>query len=533
MGNFPALMIKQPEPILEQYGQAQQVAAGAQQLQIGQLQLQQARLNQQSEETLMEAFARNNGDFNKTYADAAGSGKVTPQALMQFRASSVAMQLQAANLSEKQLGNIEKYHTLATNEIEAFKALPTEQRTADWLKGAAGRLANEGVDISEIMPHLQSLAQDPSDKNARSIETQLKGEQWVLQNEKAQREAASAATPAEAIAQRAATLRETQATADLKAAEAAEKGSPLTRMEHDPSQMAGDKNSAAIGYLQTKIADPTTDPKDVVRANQLLGQAKATRQAELSLKASEKAAETAITQGSPTSAAQLLVSGAATLSQLKARGSTPEFIVNTLNEAQRIKPGFSPQETEAQFDVAKSPANLAFFGSAKSLTDKGGTLDQLGAAAKDIPNDKIPVFNTVADAIKASTGSGPIAKYAAIALGVADDYAKVMGGGQGSDTARTQALKLISASQSPEQRKASLEGIAGAVNSQKNSRIGNNPVLKNMYGGDGTLNEGKNVGPTTPANVAKALSGVGTGRHTLSDGSVWDKHADGTVVRAN
>jgi hypothetical protein len=35
-----------------------------------------------------------------------------------------------------------------------------------------------------------------------------------------------------------------------------------------------------------------------------------------------------------------------------------------------------------------------------------------------------------------------------------------------------------------------------------------------------------------PENVMKALSSVGTGRHTLSDGSVWDKHADGTILKA-
>lgn len=32
-----------------------------------------------------------------------------------------------------------------------------------------------------------------------------------------------------------------------------------------------------------------------------------------------------------------------------------------------------------------------------------------------------------------------------------------------------------------------------------------------------------------PANVTKALASVGTGRHTLSDGSVWDKKADGSI----
>src|SRR5262249_51198823 len=99
------------------------------------------------------------------------------------------------------------------------------------------------------------------------------------------------------------------------------------------------------------------------------------------------------------------------------------------------------------------------------------------------------VFNSVADALKVSTGSGPIAKYAAIALGVADDYSKVMGGGQGSDTSRTQALQLISASQSPDQRAASLQGIRGSVLSQTNSRIGNNAVLQKMYGGQGSIQQ--------------------------------------------
>src|SRR5579864_8960106 len=100
---------------------------------------------------------------------------------------------------------------------------------------------------------------------------------------------------------------------------------------------------------------------------------------------------------------------------------------------------------DADYKVASSPANIAFFGSAKSLTDPGGTLDQLANASRNIPQSQIPAFNTIADWEKAETGSGPIAKYASLALGVADDYSKVMGGGQGSDASRAQALKLIQA----------------------------------------------------------------------------------------
>ena len=224
----------------------------------------------------------------------------------------------------------------------------------------------------------------------------------------------------------------------------------------------------------------------------------AIQNAKVALAQRTKLAEQIITQGNPADAGKLLADGSLTLSELKSRGTTPEFIVQATNAAQKANPGFNPQKAEADLGVAKSPANLAFFGSAKSLTDKGGTLDQLADAAKDIPSNRIPVFNSIADVMKASTGSGPIAKYASILLGVADDYSKVMGGGQGSDTSRTQALKLVPTNASEQARAAAIEGIRGAVGSQINSRIGNNAVLQRMYGGSGPAQTG---GPPATAQT--------------------------------
>ena len=209
-------------------------------------------------------------------------------------------------------------------------------------------------------------------------------------------------------------------------------------------------------------------------------------------------ARQSIQDGDPKAAGQLLASGDVSPSQIIS-ARKPEFAQQAFQAAHDLSSGqWNAQKAEADFKVASSPANLAFFGSAKSLTDTGGTLDQLADAAKDIPQNQIPVFNTIADAVKASTGSGAVAKYASIALGVADDYSKVMGGGQGSDASRTQAIQLISAKQSPAQRAASIEGIRGAVDSQKNSRIGTNAVLQRMYGGS-----------TTSANTPKGAQGVG------------------------
>lgn len=283
--------------------------------------------------------------------------------------------------------------------------------------------------------------------------------------------------------------------AAIKKMELAEKGSPLTKMENDPSILAGDKLPASMAYLQGKVGDP--DPSVSVRAKRLLSTAELSQKNQLAIEAAKKATDQAILDGDPAAAAKLLVEGTVAPSQLIS-SRKPEFAQKAFSTAAQLQPGWDARKAEADFKVASSPAQVSFFGSAKSLTDKGGTLDQLAAAGKDIPDNQIPIFNTVADALKASTGSGPVAKYAAISLGVADDYAKVMGGGQGSDTSREQALRLISAKQSPEQRAASIEGIRGAVDSQTNSRIGKNTVLQKMYGS------------------APATSGVGGGSASFS-----------------
>ena len=220
----------------------------------------------------------------------------------------------------------------------------------------------------------------------------------------------------------------------------------------------------------------------------------------------------ALSQGDPMAAGQLLVNGDATLSELKARGSTPQFITQTLNAAHQLSGGkYNAQQADAAFQVAKSPANSAFFGSSKSLTDPGGTLDQLAAAGKDLPGGKFPALNKLADWEKAATGSGPIAKYASIALGVADDYAKVVGGGVGSDSARLAALNLVPKNASPEQRAAAISGIAGTIHSQMNSRIGKNPVLQRMYGDS-------DVQPSTGGGNASSGGGTGVGSFIVQGG---------------
>ena len=260
------------------------------------------------------------------------------------------------------------------------------------------------------------------------------------------------------------------------------------------SWLAANPGKTAADYQQHKVdmqtqADITreTDP-GVMKAKEHLA-------------ASEAAARQAVQDGDPNAAGQLLMNGDVAPSQLIS-ARRPEFAQKAFQAAHDLSGGsWNAQTAEANFKVASSPTNVAFFGSASSLTDKGGTLDQLAAAAKDIPSSQIPALNSIDDWRKAATGNGPIAKYAALALGAADDYSKVMSGGNGSDTSRDQALKLFKANLSPEGRAGSIDGVRGAVLSQKVGRIGKNPVLQRMYGDADATQQ-----PTAPGQQPQSSS---------------------------
>lgn len=196
---YPALAINTTgESPLNMLGKIEQIRGSQIQQQLQTVQLDEARTEQQSRTALMKAWADNGGDYNKTISDARTSGKVTPGDLMAFQTHAVELQTKAALLTKEQLANESSTNDIFANTLESFKQLPPDQRTPDAIKTVAGSLANSGVDISKYMPAFQSLAQNPTDENIKTLELGLKGRQWVVQNEKVQREEASAPTVTQA-----------------------------------------------------------------------------------------------------------------------------------------------------------------------------------------------------------------------------------------------------------------------------------------------------------------------------------------------
>jgi hypothetical protein len=260
------------------------------------------------------------------------------------------------------------------------------------------------------------------------------------------------------------------------------KNDPLTKMENDPAEFSGDKAPAAVALLQSKLVDPNLKPTDKPRVTRLLAQAtNAQAQAELSKRREENAKQMAA-QGDPDEAAKLLVAGTLTLPELKSRNVTPEFIADVAKRATKIDPTFKAPEAEAQAKIAGSAANQQFFGNTDSLLLKGGTLDQLTSVAKTLPTGTFPKWNEYKQLVSAAVGDSPVARYAAAELGVADDYAKVMGGSVGTDSARSQIMQILNGAQSPDQLVTGvIPQVRQQINSQRQGRMGTNRYMQHMY----------------------------------------------------
>lgn len=499
---LPALHVNPPAPQqdpMEQYQRLMQIRnmqtmqplqqqEAQNQVQQGQLQIQGLQRDQAARQALNEAYQ---GAMTK---DSNGNMTIDPDKLQQGLANGPAAYQTPAvmkGITEFQKGKID-IQTQMTD---------LQQKSADMLGSAASAIKSAGYDPTLAHSLLDSLPQSPQINQVRQqIDNPQALRQLVdtaIQNSPKQRE-----------------LMTSQQQADARTLSSKTEQQKLqATMNPQSSLYAPSPASVALGTA------PGAAQIQQGEAHQAALKAQAEKSAQMPFEMRLAQQKQVLAQGAPNAAAQLLVNGDATLAELKSRGVTPEFIAQTLSAAHQQSGGkYNAQAADAQFDVAKSPANTAFFGSAKSLTDPGGTLDQLAQTAKSIPSNQIPAFNTIADWEKAATGSGPIAKYASQALGVADDYSKVMGGGQGSDASRMSALNLVGAKLSPDQRAQSIEGIRGAVGSQMTSRIGNNPVLQRMYGSSGNGAQGVSQGAAPKPGDTKTFPNGKVGKW---DGQGW------------
>lgn len=267
-----------------------------------------------------------------------------------------------------------------------------------------------------------------------------------------------------------------------KAQSAKQAADPLFKMENDPGEMSGEKSAAAIPLLQNKLSDPATAPADKVRATRLLAQAQSAHSMFQQDQLQKANAEQAAKQGDPKAWGPMLANHDVTLADIKTRGMTGKGLQEAINSAKAVDPSYNPAMEVIAEQVSKSPQSNQFFGSANSLISKGGTLDQLMDAGSKLPNHQFPIFNKISDAENYASGHKEVAGYLQTALGVADDYAKVTGGGAGTEGMQMHILNSLTAALNQDTRKEVTDRMRGAVNSQVESKIGKNWFLNQQYG---------------------------------------------------
>ena len=268
-----------------------------------------------------------------------------------------------------------------------------------------------------------------------------------------------------------------------------------------PEALAAPGAQAAI---QARIDDPSTSALDKANLQLLLPKAQIAQTNAENIKQQEARNQQVLSQGDPEAAGKLLADRTLTLDELKSRQVTPKFIADAVAWAQKYDPTFKAPEAAAQAKIAGAPSNQQFFGNTDSLLIKGGTLDQLLEAGNHISQDDWQILNKAKNWADLTTGNSGISAYGMKVIGVADDFAKVIGGGAGTDTARATIMGAIDPKLSPEQRVAAIDAARGVVESQRNGRIGTNPYLKLMYPDPATMAEVSGSAGTQPAGPAAA-----------------------------
>jgi len=243
------------------------------------------------------------------------------------------------------------------------------------------------------------------------------------------------------------------------------------------------------GAIERKIADPTTPQDQIDPLKNLGSQAERTMSRMQAEKERQERLDNSIKTGSPEAAGQMLADRNALPADLRTRGMTEDFIVKALAEADRIRQargqGHYNAPNEEHLAKAVGTAHTTdFFRNVGSLIGEDGTLEQLDAAAQKISKHDFQILNSWTNWSKEAAGDKGISGYAATLVGVVDDYAKVMGGGGGSDSSRQLVLDIAQNKLSPQQRKEAIHNMQHAVFSQGISELAANPWLAMTYARD-------------------------------------------------
>jgi hypothetical protein len=162
----------------------------------------------------------------------------------------------------------------------------------------------------------------------------------------------------------------------------------------------------------------------------------------------------------------------------------------------------------------------------QSLTGEGaennsGTLAQLERQSKVLGNTTFPDFNSLKQWTQQHIGEPGVPAFQATLFGVADESAKILGGGTATVEGFKQAEAILNRCFSNQQMDAAIAAVRGNLANRGNALIGDNVYLTRAYG--------KMRNPLEPNDIPK-INGVVPVAQRVVNGATYYKLPTGVVV---
>ena len=269
---------------------------------------------------------------------------------------------------------------------------------------------------------------------------------------------------------------------------------------------------ASVAYTQAVQALRANNTPENKKA---MEEAKEIRQSFYDDESAKARLETEAKEGDPSTVAQMLVDTIIAPSMLPGR-FRPEYIAKVYGKAQELAKAqgkdFNPAKVEAQYTYAKNPQTQNTLNMISAIEEPHGSIDIVQDAAAKLPKVDEQTFNNIFNATATEFGSSEASNFHTAMIGLADEYAKVMGAGTGTDVSRQQALDLLKQNFSKDQMAGGIDVLHKDLAARMSGIVRDNPALKAMYpdprqAPPGSQPSAVSATPPLPAGITPAPAG--------------------------
>jgi hypothetical protein len=204
-------------------------------------------------------------------------------------------------------------------------------------------------------------------------------------------------------------------------------------------------------------------------------------------------------------------------SQLSKRGTDYNQKLQDANAYSLQKYGrpFDIAQATTDYKQANNPQVQSMLKMVGAMSAPNGELAIAVNAAKALPQLNSGMLNKVFNITETQFGSDSVTNFHTAMIGFSDLYAKVMGGGAGTDALRQSAMDVLKDGYSHGQIAGSIKVLQQQIEARKAQMIGENPYLRKQFGGQAQVPNTNNV-QAPPASLLK--EGVNT---KFANGQVW------------